>query len=140
MINYSNLLSLNVAQLHGHLRAIYLDNLDEFKTIIELAQHNERYQLDYLFKIIIDAHQIAYYLVTGESEKYIDTIDKLLWQFEHAEHANKLAGIYHIFANAFSMIDKFDKSIACYMEVIRIEKQNTKSLVAAIAHHNIGQI
>ncbi len=137
---YKEYYNLNNSQLSYVLRKLYFKDLNQFNDIITTFKKSERYELDYIFRIITEAEEIAYWIVLGEYDNYINTIDTLYARLKKANKSCDLLPIYHIVANAYSKINQNNMSIDCYMYIIKHEKNKKQSLFSAIANHNIGHL
>ncbi len=141
MKEFRSYLNLNNVQLNRALRDVYLRDLDKFKSIKNYLSTSERYRLDYVFKIIVDTQDVAYFLTTGETDKYFDKLDDLLYRINNSGEVEHLILNLNTLANAYATVDKMYKAISCYMQIINIEeKKDKKSLLSAIAYHNIGHL
>ncbi len=117
---------------------IYKEDLEQFKYAIEFYKNVERYKLDYIFKIVIDTLELAYYVDMGEYGKYAH-IDQLFENINKIENKNDLVANFFILANAYAAINKIVKATYCYMSVIEIEA-NESGFFTTIANHNIGKL
>ncbi len=136
---YKDFLTLNNKQINTTMGILYRTNPTEFKEATDYFKSCERYQLDYVFKIIIDTFNIAYCTINGNYNAYKDTIDETLEQIESLENKQDLIANFFIIANGFAIINRIDKAIFCYMLVINISKEKNK-FYAATAYHNIGEL
>ncbi len=136
--NYQN---INNFELNKELRQLYLNNLNQFKQILDELKSSERYQLDYIFNIIIDSQLLAYHLVNDKLAIINESIDDLFERVENAGHNDALIISYNILGNAYTTINQTNRAIICYYQVINYCKNNSEmKILAATALHNIGEI
>ncbi len=136
--NYQN---INNFELNKELRQLYLNDLTQFKQTLDELKTSERYQLDYVFNIIIDTQLLAYQLVNAKLVIINESIDELFERVENAGQNDALIISYNILGNAYTTINHTNRAIICYYQVINYCKNNSEMrLLAATALHNIGEI
>ncbi len=141
MLEKGRYLNLNNVDLNRSLRRIYLQDIEKFIELIDFLKDSERYELDFLFSLIVDIEEISYYTITGEIKNYQDKLDDLFDRLENTAYFETMTLCLNILANAYSVLNKLEETIACYTLVIELEKSRDEvGISSAIANHNIGQL
>ncbi len=138
---YVDFLTKSNSYLIDVMPKLYRNDLNEFKNINDYLKNSERYVLDYAFNIIVDTHDILYYILKGEYEKYNEELlDGILERIDNLESADEIIGNILILGNAYSSIDILEKAIYCYTKATSMGVKNNNQHHIAHANHNIGYL